>query len=259
MIDVVNCTVHFRIRPVLRDVSLHVNQGELVALMGPNGMGKSTLMGLMAGVLWPIRGYVEIDGRRRRRTVEEEKYIRHRTVYLPTDAWVPPGRTGREWLLGVGRLYELDDERLMEHADRLFELFDLVPLADSTIGPYSTGQKKKITLAGALISEAPVMLLDEPFSGGLDPSGILALKKVLQRLRDTRKATIVIATPVPELVEELADRVAFLRDGKIVAFDSIDNLRRAANCTDGLDEIYHRLVMPDRASNINRYFQKSTP
>lgn len=257
MIDVVNCTQHYGVRPVLRDITLHIERGEIVALMGPNGMGKSTLMAVMAGVLPPARGYVEIDGRRRRRTIEEEATVRKMVAYLPADSWLPAQLSGREWLLAVGRLYEHDDLHLMEHAEQLVGLFALADIIDSKLSSWSSGQRKKVALAAALITEAPVLLLDEPFAGGLDPSGILALKRVLRRLRDEKHATIVFATPVPEVVEELADRVAFLRDGKIVAFDSVDGLRRATGCPGKLDELYARLVSPDQDANIDRYFEKA--
>jgi ABC-type multidrug transport system ATPase subunit len=213
MIEVVNCSQHYGVRPILREINLRVERGELVTLMGPNGMGKSTLMAIMAGILPPARGYVSIDGKKRRESKEIEAAIRKMVVYLPADAWLPSSRNARDWLLAVGRLYEHEDEYLMDHIERLFELFDLKEIADGRMSASSSGQRKKIALAAALITEAPVMLLDEPFSGGLDPRGILALKLVLQRLRDKRQATMVLATPVPELVEDLADRVAVLRDG----------------------------------------------
>jgi ABC-type multidrug transport system ATPase subunit len=96
MINVVNVWHHYGIKPVLRDVSLKVEPGELVAVMGPNGMGKSTLLGLMGGVLWPIKGYVEIAGHRRRSSVEEEIEIRKKVVYLPDNPYLPLYSTGRE-------------------------------------------------------------------------------------------------------------------------------------------------------------------
>jgi ABC-type multidrug transport system ATPase subunit len=143
----------------------------------------------------------------------------------------------------------------MDHADRLMELFDLREKQDSSIASCSTGQRRKLALAAALITEAPVLLLDEPFGGGLDPSGIMALKRVLQRLRDEKKATIVMAAPVPELVEDIADRIAVLRDGRVVAFDTLAGLRRQSGCDGKLDEVYERLFSPQTAANVDRYFQ----
>lgn len=256
MINVVDVTHHYGVKPVLRRVSLTVNHGEVVALMGPNGMGKSTLMGVMAGTLWPLRGHVEIDGLRRRASEEDELAIRKRVVYLPADPWLPRDRTGRAWMLAVGRLYGIDEERLLDHVDRLLALFDLQKQADVPIKDLSTGQKKKVALCGMLVTEAPILLLDEPFSGGLDPSGILALKRVLQHLAKRDDCTIVMATPVPELVEEFADRVAVIRDGQIAAYDTIDGLRTQMNMPGArLDDVYEQLVSPQTAGNIERYFE----
>jgi ABC-type multidrug transport system ATPase subunit len=256
VIEVVSLTQHYGVRPVLRDITMRIGRGEVVALMGPNGMGKSTLMGVMAGVLPPSRGYVAINGQRRRSSDEVEIAIRKSVVYLPADAWLPPMRSGRSWLLAVGRLYGHDDLHLMEHADRLAELFDLTEKQDSAIASYSTGQKKKLALSAALITEATVLLLDEPFSGGLDPSGIMALRQVLQRLRDDRGTTIVMATPVPELVEDLADRIAILRDGQLTAFDTLDGLRRQSGCDGKLELVYEKLFGPQAASRVDHYFQR---
>lgn len=255
MIDINFVSHHYGVRPVLRGVTFRVRQGELAALMGPNGMGKTTLMAVLAGVMTPTKGHVAIDGQRRRESQEIELAIRRKVVYLPAEPFLPLGATGREWLLAVGRLYGVrDDDRLFDHCERLLELFDLTSNADSAIAAYSTGQKKKIALCGALIAEAPVMLLDEPFSGGLDPSGILALKRVLDHRARVEGATIVMATPVPELVEELADRVAVLRDGELIAYDTVAGLRGLAGVQGSLDDVYERLVNPKTHANIERYF-----
>ena len=116
MIELIDVTQHYGVRPVLRGISLRIEQGEVVTILGPNGMGKSTLLGVMAGVLSPQRGSVLIDGRRRRGSEEEELEIRKRSVYLPDQAWLPNYRTTREFLLAVGRLYDVEEERLMDHA-----------------------------------------------------------------------------------------------------------------------------------------------
>ena len=109
MINVNHVTLHYGTRPVLRDVTLHVRKGELVALMGPNGMGKSSLMGVMAGVLWPVKGSVDINGKRRRESEDEELAIRREVLYLPAEPWLPRSTTGREWVLAVGRFYGVED------------------------------------------------------------------------------------------------------------------------------------------------------
>jgi ABC-type multidrug transport system ATPase subunit len=259
MINVVNVTHHYGVRPVLQQVNLHVRRGELVALMGPNGSGKSTLMALLAGALWPLKGQIEIDGLIRRSSPQAESEIRRLVVYLPAEPWLPLSLTGREWLLGVGRVWGIDIDRLIDHADRLLALFDLADKGDSPMSSYSTGQRKKISLAGALITEAPVMLLDEPFAGGLDPSGILALRRVLQHRAAGDHYTIVFATPVPELVEELADRVAIIEKGRIIAFETIAELRRRTGCSGKLDEVYEKLVNPQTTSNIQRYLGAELP
>lgn len=237
MIDVVNVTQHYGVRPVLRGVDLHIERGELVGVLGPNGMGKTTLLSVIAGVLSPQKGHVEIDGFRRRRSVEEELEIRRRVVYLPDHPWLPKNRTGREFLLGVGRLYGVEEERLLRHVDQLLTLFDLEKEGDWPIRSYSNGQQTKVAMCSALATEAPVMLLDEAFSGGLDPSGILALERVLKHLAHERGATVVMSTPVPELVEEVADRVAVLREGRVAAFDTIEGLRRETECASPLSEV----------------------
>ncbi len=222
--------------------------------MGPNGMGKSTLMSVAAGILAPLKGYVEIGGQRRRSTPEAELAIRRQVVYLPADIWIPSGKTGREWMLAVGKVYQIDDDRLMNHIDLLLELFDLVKQADSLIASYSTGQKKKIMLCCALVSDAPVMLLDEPFSGGLDPSALLALKRLLQHLASRDDVTILMATPVPELVTEIADKVAILREGRLIAYDTLPALAQRTGFT-ALDEIYQQLVNPENKDTFARYLE----
>jgi ABC-2 type transport system ATP-binding protein len=255
MIRVVDVTHHYGVRPVLRRVNLEIPTGELAIVLGPNGMGKTTLLGVMAGILWPLNGFVEINGRKRRSSEDDELAIRRQVAWLPDHPWLPGNRTGREFLLAVGRLYDIDDDRLMDHVDRLLSVFDLKREGDWPIQSYSNGQQKKIAICAALVTEAQVLIMDEPFSGGLDPSGILALKRILKHLVDSGKATVVLSTPVAELVEELAQRIVVLRDGQVAAFDTADGLRRQADCSGPLAEVLEKFLHPQSEDNLQQYFE----
>lgn len=254
MIELEGVTHHYGTKAVLRNVSMKVEAGQVVALMGPNGMGKSTLLGVMAGLLSPITGTVKIDGRLRRSSEADELAIRQRVFYLPAEPTLPASRTGREWIIGVGRLWGLPDLELFEHAHELLTLFDLQKQSDALISSYSSGQQKKVALCAMLITRTPILLLDEPFSGGLDPSCIAALKRILQHLAKGNDHTIVMATPVPELVEEIADQIAIIRDGELMAYGTLEQLQTQAGITGRLDAVYDHLVSPQSAQLVDTYF-----
>lgn len=194
MIHVSRLFHHYSGRPVLRDVSFDLPAGELLAVMGPNGMGKSTLLSCLAGVATPLEGEIKIDGKIRRGSVADERHLRQLCAYLPDHPWLPYAVSGRELLLSTGQIWGHAERPLIDSIDRLLCLFDLEEKADQRIDSYSNGQKKKIALAATLITEAKVLILDEPFTGGLDPSGIRALKEVLAVLRQREDVTIVMAT-----------------------------------------------------------------
>ncbi|MCR4410967.1 MAG: ABC transporter ATP-binding protein [Thermoguttaceae bacterium] len=256
MIRLIDVVQHYGVRPVLKRINLEIRSGELTVILGPNGMGKTTLLATMAGVLTPQRGVVEIDGLRRRSSVEDELEIRKRVVYLPDHPWLPKNRTGREFLLAVGRLYEIEENRLIDRAERLLHLFDLGREADWPIRSYSNGQQKKVAVGAALITEAPILLLDEPFSGGLDPAGILVLKRVLRRLATEKGATVVMTTPVPELIEELADRIVVLQHGEVLAHDTPEALRQRTQCPGPLASALEKLIHPQTLANVERFFHE---
>jgi ABC-2 type transport system ATP-binding protein len=255
MIRLVDVWHHYGIRPILKNVSLHIPAGELVAVMGPNGMGKSTLLSLVAGLLCPIKGHVEIGGRVRRGTIEDEIAIRKMLVYQPADPYLPLTASGREFLHAVSRLYDIDEQRLLEHADKLLSLFDLADNADSPIRSYSTGQRKKIGICSAIITEAPVMVLDEPFSGGLDSAALLVLSKILKNLAERKDVTVLMAVPVPELVESLAHKIAIVARGEIIAYDSPDGLRKLTGCNGPLIEVLEKIIHPDSTESIDEYLK----
>ncbi|MCA9027411.1 MAG: ABC transporter ATP-binding protein [Planctomycetaceae bacterium] len=256
MIRVVDVTQHYSVKPVLKGINLEFPEGSTTVIIGPNGMGKTTLLSVMAGTLSPQKGYVEINGLVRRSTAEDEIAIRKQCVYLPDRCWLPKEYTGREFLAAVGQLYEIEINRLLGHAERLVKLFNLTEIADSPIRTYSAGQQKKISLCSALITECPILLLDEPFSGGLDPAGIMALKQLLQSFTRDQKRTVVLTTPVPELVAEVADRLVVINQGEVLAEGAITDFVQQAGPGATLADALQTLVFPETTDHLAAYLSE---
>lgn len=244
-------------RFVLRDLTFEIDAGEIAVIVGVNGVGKSTLLAAMAGAISSVRGSIRVFGHARRETVDEEREARRRAVYLPDEAWLPGAMQVREYLGAAAELFEIPQAQAIDRIDALLELFALTAAESQSLRNLSTGQKKKVGLCSALLADRDLLLLDEPFSGGLDPAGISALRRVLlNRSRDIGQ-TIVLTTPVVELVTELADRLLILQDGKLA-----HNLNRAdvqqlmsntASSADALNE----LIFPDAEHRIQHYLEHS--
>ena len=259
-IEVDRLTQHYGSRPVLEEVSLTVRRGECVAVLGPNASGKTTLLETIGGLLHPMGGEVRIGGLVRRRTVDEELAIRNRCVYLPVDAWMPAGMTVRDFLIGGGRLYEMpfddDGDGLFARVEAVADLFHLSAVLDSPGSALSTGQGRKVQLAAALLPQSPTLVLDEPFSGGLDPAGIVALKSVLRHLTRDEGRTALFSIPVPELLDGLADRVIVLQ-GTGIGLDATPAEIMARSGRDTLGEALTDVAFGDAGESVARYFART--
>ncbi|MEZ5944669.1 MAG: ABC transporter ATP-binding protein [Planctomycetaceae bacterium] len=251
-IELRDVTVHFGTRPILDRVSASIEAGSSVAVIGPNGVGKTTLLKVLAGVLSAQEGNVLIRGVERRSTPEAELQIRQWTTFIPDDLWTPKVVSGREYLMAVGALYGLPYRRVLEHTERLIQLFQLNEVADKPLTDCSTGQKKKFSLCAGLVTDAPLLLFDEPFSGGLDPAGIMAFREILRSFAETRSHTVVFTTPVPELVEVTADRILVISDSHIVLDESVAELKKQ-HAGQPFGEVLQNLVFPNAASQVRSY------
>lgn len=256
MIKVIDVSHHYGVRPVLSHINFEVSSGELVVLMGPNGAGKSTLLGIVAGLLSPAKGFIEINGLKRRSREDSETYLRRQVAFLSDQPWLPEFKVGREWLMAIGELYNVEPEQLMEHITRVLALFQLTDKGESPICTYSSGQKKKLAICGVLVTEAPILVLDEPFTGGLDPAAILALGRVLKRLGDQKEKTILMSSQIAEMIEPIAHRIAVLEGAQIKAYDTLDGLRAKTGCTGSFAEVVEKLINPQTLEQIDNYFDR---
>src|SRR5580765_712395 len=208
---------------VVNDVSFEVRRGEVVGYLGPNGSGKSTTAKLLAGLLDPSGGSVVFEGQDISR---DPLHFRRHMGYVPEEPILYTFQSATEYLELVGRLRELDAQRLTKKIGALLELFGLSHAANQDIGSYSKGMKQRVMLIAALLHDPGVLILDEPDSG-LDVTTTLVLRQLVIALARRGKA-VLYSSHVLELVEKACDRVVVIHHGKVVADDTVEALQRLA-------------------------------
>lgn len=205
---------------VLRGVNLKVERGKMLALLGPNGAGKTTTVRILSTLLNHDGGTVTIDGFDVKKQADE---VRHVIGLTGQYAAVDELLTGRENLVMMGRLYHLNHKASKERAVELLEQFDLVKAADRTVKTYSGGMRRRLDLAVSLIAAPPIIFLDEPTTG-LDPRSRLAMWEIIKKLM-AAGATILLTTQYLEEADQLADRIAVIDGGTVIAEGTADELK----------------------------------
>src|SRR5215470_1909277 len=206
----------------LRGASLQVPRGTIFGLLGPNGAGKTTLLSILATLLLPDRGSATILGHD---VVREAFAIRRRLNMASGNASFVWSLRPAEVLAFYGRLYGLHGRALRARVDALLERFELTPHLKTEYNELSTGLKQRLALAKALLNDPEVLFLDEP-TLGLDPDVSIRIRAQIAELRRERGTTIILTTHYMREAEELCDRIAFIKSGRILAEGSADELKR---------------------------------
>lgn len=203
---------------VLKGIDFEVVPGSITAVLGPNGSGKTTLIKSLLGMVFPDDGNIILDGYQ----LNGKATYRNKIGYLPQIARFPENLTARELIKMVGsvRPTERKDEELIK-------LFELESYLDKKLSTLSGGTRQKINLVLALMFDTPYLILDEPTTG-LDPIALQVLKNVLIQFHEQSK-TILITSHILSFVEEVADEVVFLLDGKIQFQGKVDELKNQTN------------------------------
>lgn len=205
---------------VLEGVNLQVERGTMLALLGPNGAGKTTTVRILSTLLKQDSGAVTIGGYDVRKQANEVRSVIGLTgQYAAVDELL----TGRENLLMMGRLYHLSKDASRKRATELLEQFDLVKAADRTVKTYSGGMRRRLDLAISLIASPPIIFLDEPTTG-LDPRSRLAMWEIIKKLM-AAGATILLTTQYLEEADQLADKIAVIDGGTVIAEGTADELK----------------------------------
>jgi len=217
-------------------VSFEVRPGEVFGLLGPNGSGKSTTVKILMGLLEPSYGRVELDGRDALADLQAYKKL---LGYVPEEPHLYTYLTGPEYLQLIGRLRSIPEALLNEKIDRFLELLGIYDDRYQTLSSYSKGMRQKILIAGAVLHNPRIVILDEAFSG-LDVTASRVLKAFVRSLAAEGKM-VVFSSHVLEVVEQVCSRVVILKDGHIVGHDSVENLRNTLKLP-SLDAVFATLT-----------------
>jgi ABC-2 type transport system ATP-binding protein len=221
MIETYDLSKQFRDFWAVDGVTLSVQPGQILALLGQNGAGKTTTVRMLTALLAPTRGSARVAGYD---VTQNAQHVRASVGVLTEQHGLYLRMTGREYLDFFGKIYRQDARTRHERSDYLLEYFGLAPVAKKSIAEYSKGMRQKLALARALIHEPPVLLLDEPTSA-MDPESARLVRDEIARLRSTQR-TIVICTHNLAEAEALADVVAIIYRGRILLRGTLEELRR---------------------------------
>jgi ABC-2 type transport system ATP-binding protein len=224
-----NVTKRFGEKVAVDSLSLSIEEGDFVGLLGRNGAGKSTTIKMATGLIEPTSGSINVLGLD---IATNSLAVRRLIGVMPEDMALLELLTGPQYLRFVGRMYGLDDALIDSRANELFDTLDLKPGARTLVTDYSFGMKKKLALCSALIHAPKLVFLDEPFEG-IDAVTNRTIKDILLSLQK-KGATLVLTSHILEVVERLCPRIAIIDDGKLKAFGTHDELGRGAGTLESL-------------------------
>ena len=201
-------------------LSLEIKDGEIFGFLGPNGAGKSTTIKMITGILSPTSGTIEVDGIN---IADNPLQAKSRIGFVPDNHEIYETLKGQEYLNFIGTMYGVNGATLKSRVEEYAQLFSMTDALPKTISSYSHGMKQKLLIIAALIHEPKVWVLDEPMTG-LDPQSAFQLKQLMRKYADNGN-TVFFSSHVIDVVEKVCDRIAIINHGRLVAVDTLDNIR----------------------------------
>ncbi len=234
-IEVINLSKSYKSKQAVNNINFKINENEIVGLLGPNGCGKTTTIGMMLGLLKPTSGKVLINGM----DIEKNKIsLLHKMNFISPYIELPKKLTVRQNLVVYGKLYNVNN--LNEQIDYLSNKLRLNKLLDNITGELSSGQKNRVSLAKALINNPTVLLLDEP-TASLDPETGDFVRTFLESYKKEKKISVLLASHNMDEVKRLCNSVLMMKGGKIVDSGTPNNLI-AKHGRKNLEEVFLELV-----------------
>jgi ABC-2 type transport system ATP-binding protein len=237
MLELRNVCKRYSGIPAVEDVSFSAQAGEVTGYLGPNGSGKSTTMKMITGLIEMSAGHIYFEGK----PVHDDLIAyKRRMGYVPEEPYLYTHLSATEYLTMVAQLRDLPAKQASERIDAMLRIFGLHGDRHASISGYSKGMRQKVLLIAALMHNPQLILLDEPFSG-LDVASSLVLRSLIQELA-ARGKVVLFSSHELDTVERISSRVVILHRGRLVADDSIENLRTLMKLPT-LEQIFSQLAV----------------
>ena len=238
-IEVINLSKSYKTKKAVNNINFKINENQIVGLLGPNGCGKTTTIGMILGLLKPTNGQVLINGK----NIENNKIsILHKMNFISPYIELPKKLTVNQNLIVYGKLYNI--QNLNERINFLSEKLRLGDLLNKITGELSSGQKNRVSLAKALINDPTVLLLDEP-TAALDPETADFIRTFLEKYKEEKKISVLLASHNMDEVKRLCNSVMMMKDGTIVDSGTPEDLIRKYG-QKNLEEVFLEIVRKDK-------------
>ncbi len=218
MIEVKNVTKKYGKAVAVDDISFTIKEGEIVGLLGPNGAGKSTTMNMITGFIEPTQGEIIIDGFDMSR---KPKKAKKEIGYMPEGVPLYTDLTVKEFVTYMAEIKQVNSKERKEKVQKIIEQTGLKDVQNKLTKNLSRGYKQRVSMAGALVGEPKILILDEP-TVGLDPKQITEIRSLIKELGKTH--TVILSSHILSEVSQICNKVIIINKGKIVAVDTPQNL-----------------------------------
>ncbi len=220
MIEINNLVKRYGDKKAVNGISFTVNDDEVLGFLGPNGAGKSTTMNIITGYLSSTSGTVKVNGHD---ILEEPELAKKEIGYLPENPPLYTDMTVNEYLDFICDLKGVDKHKRRKQLEKIISMVKISEVTDRLIGNLSKGYKQRVGIAQALVGNPSILILDEP-TVGLDPSQIIEIRKLIKSL--SKSHSIIISSHILSEIQEIADRVVIINNGKIAAVDTLTDLSK---------------------------------
>jgi len=232
-LSVKNITKQYKKQIAVDDISFEIKSGEIVGFLGPNGAGKSTTMKIISCFIPPTKGTVTVCGFD---VSKDDLKVKKKVGYLPESNPLYYDMYVKEFLSFIASLHKINNQK-----ERIKEMIEMVGLQNEQhkkIGTLSKGYKQRVGLAQAMIHDPEVLILDEPTSG-LDPNQIIEIRELIKNFGKDK--TVLLSTHIMQEVESMCDRVIIINEGKLVADDSVESIKKG-NKKANMEDIFKKLT-----------------
>ena len=226
---------------VIKNMNLKINDGEIFGFLGPNGVGKTTTIKMITGILEIDEGDILIDNYS---ILKNPLQAKKQFGYVPDNPDMFLKLKGIEYLNFIADIYEIEEKDRKERIEKLTKLFEIDEALNVRIEEYSHGMRQKIAIIGAIIHNPQNLIIDEPMVG-LDPKATYELKKIMREMANNNKA-VFFSTHILDVAEKVCDRIGIINEGQIIFVGTVEEMKQQLKEQKSLEELFMEIIKNDK-------------